>query len=270
MPAVIRKTADRLTLALLRLAPFQKLVRYLTYQHKRMLRRKIEARLRASGAYGDTVARGPFKGMVYPDPAHWASCRFEKVVGFYEFELNKRIEALLASDRRYTDVVIIGAAEGYYAVGFARALPDAKVHAFELHPQRVDVMRKLAEVNQVSDRLAIGGFCSPAVLNALSLGERTLVICDVDGYEETIMDPKEIPALAQADIVLELHDFIVPNVSRTIRERFETTHLLEVYSVKGVPFEDFPIFRPLPMTEIQAMTESDRPYIQDWFVMTPK
>ncbi len=34
---------------------------FLTYQRKRVMRRKIEARLRALGVYGDEVGGGPFQ-----------------------------------------------------------------------------------------------------------------------------------------------------------------------------------------------------------------
>lgn len=214
--------------------------------------------------------RGPFKGMVYPDPERWASCRFEKVLGFYEFELHPALANFIGSGKQYTDIVIIGAAEGYYAVGLGRAFPSAKVHAFEPHPQRTSVMSDLAKLNGVADRLSIGGFCSPSILKGIALGGQPLVICDVDGYEEIVMNPEEVPWLKSADIVVELHDFIVAKVSELVRSRFEDTHHIDVLSVKNVPFEEFPALRNLPMYEIQAMTESDRPFIQDWFVMVGK
>ena len=270
MKKALRRIADRLSLALVQTAVFDRLVRYLSYQRKRVFRRKIEARLYESGAYGDEVMAGPFKGMRYPAPEHWASCRFEKIIGCYECELNDSIERLIQSGKKYSEVVVVGAAEGYYAAGFGTVLPEAKIYAYEPHPQRVSVMGELARVNSVDSRLTIGGLCTPETLAAVPVGEAPLVVCDVDGYEEKLMDPDAVPWLKTADIILELHDFIVPNISDTVRDRFEASHDIEVVRVSSVDYEKYPILQDLPMPEIQAMTDSDRPYIHNWFVMTPR
>jgi hypothetical protein len=270
MKSMIRQFADKLSFKLLKWSPVRKIVDFMGYQRKRLLRREVEARLRQSGKYGDEVIRGPFRGLVYPAPEHWASCRFEKIFGIYEFELYPALEALLASEKKYTSVVVIGAAEGFYVAGMARRLHGVRVFAFEPLPQRVDVMRKLLEINDVADQVTIEGFCNPDILNKTDFGDTPLVICDVDGYEDVIMSVEDVPMLARADIILELHDFIIANVSEKVRKRFAATHDIEVISVSSPAYEDYPILRDLPMNEIHAMTESDRPYIQDWYIMRSK
>lgn len=50
-----RRLADRVSLGLVQNKWVSKLVRYLSYQRKRVFRREIEARLRADGRYGDEV-----------------------------------------------------------------------------------------------------------------------------------------------------------------------------------------------------------------------
>ena len=264
----LRKLANSLTLKLAKNRLAAKVIRHLSYQHKRVQRREIEARLRASGQYGDEVMRGPFQGMVYPDPEHWASCRFEKIIGCYESEIHEPIQQLIDFGKHYSDVIIIGAAEGYYAVGFALVFPNAKIWAFEPTGQRVDVMKKLANLNSVDEeQLTIGGFCSPETLADLPVGDSPLVICDVDGYEDTIMDPVAVPWLNDADIVLELHDFLAPNVSGKVRKRFQDSHEIDEYLLQGTDYTDHPVLRDLPMLEIQALTNSDRPFMQNWYVM---
>lgn len=270
MNNAIWSAADRISAGLLKLKPFDRLVRFLSYQRKRQMRRNVEARLRADGLYGDTVLEGPFKGMVYPDPERWASCRFEKINGFYESELNECIEEFVKRKPGITDVLNVGAAEGYFAVGFGRLYPEAKIYAFEPAEQKVGVLKDLARINQVEDRLKIEGFCDPAVLSATDVGDSPLLVCDVDGYEEELVDPEKVPWLKNADIILELHDFLVAGISDTIRSRFEQTHDIAVFSVDSVSYSRYPVLKDLAMDEIQAMTDSDRPCIHNWFVMEPK
>ena len=270
MNSAIWSAADRISLGLLKFGAFDKLVRFLSYQRKRQLRRQVEARLREQGLYGDTVLEGPFEGMVYPDPERWASCRFEKINGFYESELNDAIEDLVKRKPGITDILNVGAAEGYFAVGFGRRYPEARIYAFEPAEQKTGVLRDLAKINQVEDRLTLEGFCDPAVLSAVEVGESPLLVCDVDGYEEELIDPEKVPWLRNANIILELHDFLVAGISETIRSRFEATHDIVVYSVDSVSYSRYPVLRDLGMEEIQALTDSDRPCIHNWFIMEPK
>ncbi len=70
--------------------------------------------------------------------------------------------------------------------------------------------------------------------------QKTFVICDVEGYEEELMNPEVVPGLVKADILLELHDFLVPGISDVIRARFEGTHVIEIFSEKARTLEQYP------------------------------
>ena len=270
MRRMIRKLADKTSLFLLRFRFFDRLVGFLQYQRTRMLRRRVEARLRESGEYGDVVLRGPFHGMKYPSAdAHWVSCRFEKIIGCYEVELYPSIRRMQEAQRHYTDIINVGAAEGFFSVGLGLIFPSAKLVAYESEPEKTQVMRDLAALNGVADQLVIEGFCDPEALAALPVGERPLLICDVDGYETELMDPEAVPWLATADIVLELHDCLKPGITELMRSRFEKTHKLDMITSTGVAYEEFPVLRQLSFPEIHAMTNSDRAAMQDWFVMEP-
>src|SRR5688500_985732 len=74
--------------------------------------------------HGLSVRRGPFHGMTYPESAvGLAEQLVPKLLGSYECELHGALEQVIQGD--YEQVVDIGAADGYYAVGLARALPDS-------------------------------------------------------------------------------------------------------------------------------------------------
>ena len=67
---------------------------------------------------GCSVTSGPFAGMRYID-ASFGSAYIPKLLGTYEQELSNVLAGIIA--KRPKAVVDVGAAEGYYAVGLARA-----------------------------------------------------------------------------------------------------------------------------------------------------
>lgn len=258
---------DRISIQLLRFSIFDRLVSFLAYQQKRLTRRRIETNLEKSGLYEDKVLAGPFEGMQYPPRDSWASCRFEKIIGAYEFEIHEPLENLIRTCQHYEQVLIIGAAEGFYAVGMARAFPKAKVFAFEPTKQKTDVLWQMAKLNGVSDQITLEGFCDPEKLLSLKLTGKTLVVCDVDGYEKELIDPNAVPWFTSADFILELHDCFVPGISEEIRQRFSSTHQITEFKQTGVPYTNYPILKDLIFTEIEAMVGTDRKSPQNWFFM---
>ena len=96
---------------------------------------------------------------------------------------------------------------------------------------------------------------------------KTLVVCDVDGYEQELLNPAIVPWFASADFILELHDCFVPGISEEIRRRFSSTHQITEFKQTGVPYEKYPILKDLLFTEIEAMVGTDRKSPQNWFFM---
>ena len=73
----------------------------------------------------------PFTGMRYLD-AVVHGCITARWVGSMEAELHEAIEEAIVRAPRF--VANLGSAEVYYAVGFARRLPEARLSAFEIDP----------------------------------------------------------------------------------------------------------------------------------------
>jgi hypothetical protein len=169
------------------------------------------------------VLAGPFAGMRYIRAS--GSGLLPKLVGSYESELHGAV--LESLGRGYEVVVNVGSGEGYYAVGYARCLSQAVVHAFDADPLARQRLGMMATLNGVAARVRIGGFCSPASLQSL-LGGRCLVVCDCEGGEGELLDPERVPALRGADILVEMHDFIDPSISRTLLARMDGSHEIQV------------------------------------------
>ncbi|MFM2044617.1 MAG: hypothetical protein RLY86_3193, partial [Pseudomonadota bacterium] len=167
-------------------------------------------------------------------------CYAPKIVGSYEQELHPHIEAAIA--RGYGHVVNIGMAEGYYATGMALRLPDAIVDAFDLNEETHPVARRLAAMNGVADRVRIGGrFCGDD-FSRYPAGD-TLVICDIEGAEDELLDPQLYPALAGFDIIVELHECPKPGLSDRMAARFAATHNITRVPHGGREIPDIPILQ---------------------------
>lgn len=203
------------------------------------------------------IAGGPFAGMRYLPDAH-GSMLLPKLVGSYEAELVAVIGAVVAAHPPV--VVDLGAAEGYYAVGLARALPNAEVHAFELDEQARRACQRLADLNGVTVHLH--GAASASALASVPL-EDAFLLCDIEGAELEVLCTQRVPELLRADLLVEMHDWLVPGVSRLVTERFAHTHVTEIiHSATRTPHE-FPAVAGLS-TALQVFAIDERRPQQSW------
>lgn len=174
---------------------------------------------------GAVVRGGPFAGMAFHARAS-EGCYLPKLLGCYEAELHGPIAALPA--RGYRRVVDIGCAEGYYAVGLARLLPDADILAFDIDANARAMTLALARANGVAERVGIAARADHAALDAAIVAP-TLVFCDCEGCEYELLDPRRVPALARADLIVELHDVAAaPERLRHWLDAFRPTHEIEI------------------------------------------
>lgn len=179
---------------------------------------------------GDTVQHGPFKGMLYRNDQFCCSAIAPKLLGSYEREIHPWIEQLLA--QKWDGAVDVGCAEGYYAVGFAWKIPNLRVYAYDINETARAQCRALAEANGVADRVEIRSFCDAGELGRLVNGRRFLVIADCEGYEKELFTPANRAALARADVLVEVHDFMDLTITPHLRGLFAETHeMLEAESI---------------------------------------
>jgi hypothetical protein len=183
--------------------------------------REIGAALYRNG--GNLVRSGPFQGMKIHNRTSEGNVA-PKLLGIYEQELHEVIERCVETP--YDCVVNIGCGDGYYAVGFARRMPKAKIQAYDLNAGRRDYCRAMADENEVGERISIGGECGAAELEALR-GQRVLVLCDIEGAEREVLDPAALPALKDFDILVELHEVLDANLPQEIIARFADSHEIE-------------------------------------------
>ena len=171
------------------------------------------------------VQAGPFRGLHYFDETVWGSIT-PKWLGSYEAELHPIINRII--ERSYHTIIDVGCAEGYYAVGLAVVIPSAKVFAFDTDFISRSQVRRLAALNKVKDRLQIRAFCKHSDLDDLSRGD-TLVVCDIEGFEAQLLNPKSARSLLHDDILVEVHETSESSleVERLLQSRFATSHRIQ-------------------------------------------
>jgi hypothetical protein len=213
---------------------------------------------------GLTVQAGPFAGMRWLETAAEGSY-IPKLIGGYELELHDAVARIVEAG--YARIVNIGCAEGYYAVGLKRLLPEADVFAFDIDEKARAHCAELARLNGVD--LEIDGLCDPARLQALA-GAGALVLCDIEGAETELIDPDAVPALRESTLLVELHpmegggdtgDILLP--------RFAASHAVEVIDPAGRDTGAYPALADWPQPDqLLALLERTEP--TRWAFMTAR
>jgi len=223
----------------------------------------VDAYVREQGL---TVYQGPFEGMEYVREATEGAIA-PRLIGSYESELHPHLEAFIAEG--LDCVVDVGCAEGYYAVGLARRLPEATVYAYDINPKARDACAELARRNGVEGRVVVREAFAPEGLAEFE-GRRCLLLMDVEGAEDDLLRPDLSPAMAGVKIIVETHDIYRPGVLARLTERFASTHDI-------VRLDQQPKATPLPpwlrgaghLDQLLAVWEW-RALATPWLVMTPK
>ena len=178
---------------------------------------------------GAVILEGPFRGMDFL--SHSAEgCHIAKLLGCYEQPLFDHIEQAIA--RNYATILNIGCAEGYYAVGMARRMPGARVHAFDTNEKARQICSELAAKNGVTAQVTIGALFTPQDF-AAHANKKLLVLCDIEGAEKDLLGSAALPWLADADLIVESHECLIPGVTQLLMERFAETHEIRLIEDNG-------------------------------------
>ena len=178
---------------------------------------------------GTVVQAGPLTGLDFIEQSA-EGCHISKLLGCYEQPLLPFIEQTI--NQQYPTILNIGCAEDYYAVGMARRMADTQVMAYDITPVAQGACRQLAEKNSVQDRITIGELFD---INEFSKyeGQYCLVLCDIEGGEQELLNPELAPALAGMDLIVESHEVLIPGITQTLIDRFKETHEITLVQDNG-------------------------------------
>jgi len=211
------------------------------------------------------IIQGPYKEMQYPHIEITESALVPKIAGSYESQLHNIVEKII--DTSYSDIIDVGCAEGYYAVGFAKRMPKTTVHAFDINKKDVDFCKKMASLNNVSN-ITLNHYCSPNTLIDFKHQGKLLVFCDAEGYELELFTEEVISSMEKTDFLIELHDILNPQISTVLIERFSASHYIQIVNNRQTDLTKF--FNQLnKLTDIEkqfAVLEHRGGYNQNCFM----
>ncbi len=180
------------------------------------------------------VRYGPLKSFILNKDSSWGGADLAaKLLGLYEKEV---LDAILSKSPRFTTLVNLGAADGYYGIGLLKADIFQRSVCYESSEKGRALIAATAKANGVDKRIVIGGTASAAFPSEISkLGvalNECVVLCDIEGGEFDVLSLHCIQQLRHSMLLIELHDFMVNdgdakkrNLIEMLSEHFSITLL---------------------------------------------
>jgi len=218
------------------------------------------------------VLNGPFKGMKYPELNSVGSTLYPKLLGSYEMELHKQVEDLISNN--YSEIIDVGCAEGYYAVGMAMRCKTAHVYAFDINEKARQQCKEMALLNGVDQRVFVKTEFTPEKLLNFKFSGKGLIICDCEGFEKTLFNTSNISNLKNCDVLIETHDLIDIEISTYLKDLFKNTHnIISVYSkddIQKALDAEFSELDKLNLNSKLEILKENRKAIMEWLICKPK
>src|SRR5712671_386661 len=154
----MKKVFLALIQSLLNVPAFRKLVKVFFWEFNKREQKIICKKISPK----KEILRGPFKGIQYASFDSAGSSLLAKILGSYEDELHETIYSIL--NNNYSEIIDVGCAEGYYAVGFAKKTSAKKIYAYDTDKNAIALCMQNAQLNSAADKIIPGDFCSDQTL----------------------------------------------------------------------------------------------------------
>lgn len=218
------------------------------------------------------VQNGPFKGMKYAKLDSVGSTIYPKILGSYEMEIWDFIER--AKLNKYSVILDIGCAEGYYAIGLAMNNKQSKVYAYDTQLKARELCHEMASLNNVSGNVIINGELTEKGLNDFVFEKKGLIICDCEGFERELFNESNLENIKNCDLIIETHDFIDIEISSYLKNLFRSTHdIISVKSTDDIQKAHEYKFKELANLDLHTkkkVLSERRPSIMEWLICHPK
>lgn len=248
------------------ITPFIRLATHLSFLHSPYEHALAEKKLKEF--FSDKKVRsGVFKGLQYHDFISFGSSMFPKLLGSYEMELFPVFNQF--KNKKYQQVLDVGCAEGFYAVGLAMHLPGAKIYAYDIDEKALKLCEQLADLNGVGNQVILNRQCSPATIEQFDFADPSLLICDCEGYERELFSIYNSSKLKHTDLIIELHPFAAADVKEYLTSLFASSHQVSFVSSfdnKRKVAEFSKELKGLGQLEQYKAVEEGRPYTMEWLI----
>lgn len=217
------------------------------------------------------ICNGPFKGLKFSSTASLASSSYAKLLGSYESEIHPFINNVL--QKKYGMVINIGCDDGYYALGFAKFMPGTPVKAYDINKAALMKAGDLSVENELQHQISfLGGFFNSDI-EKLDEHLKTLFIVDCEGEEISIFTKLNVHKLINADLIIELHINLYPELEDYFRDIFTATHQIKIVNslddhLKALQYS-YPQINGLDY-ELRRFITQEREVFMQWMLLTAK
>lgn len=211
-----------------------------------------------------SVLNGPFAKMKYTKRSIGSSFA-PKLLGTYESELHPIIEKWL-SRKDINDFYIIGAAEGYYAVGLLYRKRSLNIVAYEQNEEGQSLIMHLADINNLHNKIKICGKCQitdfKQILNSTT---RINIILDIEGSEKEFIENVEVECYMGSNLIIEMHEGVDRNLGNFITRKFSKTHRITIINQsKKYYLDNFMYFKRMLL---KYLTCENRKYCENYWIL---
>ena len=172
------------------------------------------------------VCNGPFKGLHFDREDNVSGSTYAMLLGSFESEIHPFINAVM--QKEYDHVYNIGCADGYYAIGFARSMPGSAVYAFDSNKLAITKAQTLATQNMLQNKINFFGTFYSSTVQLVNINKKSLFIVDCEGAERNIFTKENVDKLVNADLIIEMHINIYPDLEDYFTAIFEATHFISI------------------------------------------
>ena len=209
------------------------------------------------------VLSGPFTGMNYTRESIGSEL-FPKILGTYEKELHTEIEQIEG------ETLVVGAGEGYYAVGLARKL-KTPITCFEADAKGRNLIVELARLNNVENLIEINGKCHPEDLINVKPGMK-YGIMDIEGMEISFLNEGIFEMQKGTKWLVEIHS---RESRRLFNEKLKSFYDINFIKTHRRSMADYPIKLPWFLKTIlgrywKSLVQEWRTDSIGWLVLIPK
>lgn len=212
-----------------------------------------------------TVYSGPFSGMSLCSTGSWGG-HGARLLGTYEKELNNVVSVIPSLQIEH--IIDVGCADGYYSCGFAFKYPSVHVTAYDLSRHARWCTYSAARANKLLSRVSIYKFFDVKKYQS-RLDRRELLFLDCEGFEIEIITAETVSNFSNAAIIVECHDFLIPNTTESLSEILQGSHDIEFIQTRDRMFSDIPANLPNTKSVLDDMQEH-RPAVMTWIWAIPK
>ena len=223
------------------------------------------------------IINGIYKSVYLNFESHWNISDFAaKLLGFYEQQVQEKIIEL---QKKYnlTNIVNIGAGEGYHIVSLIKNNFFEKGLAYEIDKEGQNIIKKNLLDNNISDKVTVFG---EGNFNSISSNiknnelKKTLFLIDIEGNEFKFFNEENINYFNKSFFIIEDHSDLHTNNKSELEKKFFNLikNHFDVTSTKNQGRNPFSLSLLEKFTDDERylMMSEGRPNDMQWLVLLPK